>query len=55
MRIVAAIAFAVMFFTVPAHSAGSAVSYETIAESADSVALFDGRCAVWRSQVVCAF
>lgn len=55
MRIIAAIAFAVTFFTVPAHSADPATGYEAVAETADSVAIFDGRCAVWRDQVVCAF
>ncbi len=55
MRIAAAIAFAVMLFTAPAHSADPATGYEAVAETADSVAVFDGRCAVWRGQVVCAF
>ena len=55
MRKVAAIAFAVMFFTMPVHSAEPAVTFETAAEAADSTAIFDGRCAVYRNQRVCAF
>ena len=50
-----AIAFAFMFLTLPAHSAESTASFEAIADTADSIAFFNGRCATWRDQVVCAF
>ena len=50
-----AVAFALMFLTLPAHSAESTASFEAIADTADSIAFFNGRCATWRDQVVCAF
>ena len=55
MKTVAAIAFAFMALTMSAHSADSTVNFETAVEVSDNIALFDGRCATWGNQRVCAF
>lgn len=55
MKTVVAIAFAIMCLAAPVHSAESTVNVETITEAADDLARFDGRCATWRNQLVCAF
>ena len=55
MKTVAAIAFAFMFIAMPVHSAEPTANFETIAEASDDIARFNGRCATWRNQIVCAF